>query len=77
MERFMVMAVCRRAVDSFAGVKASMDQTRATNRLILLPLSANFNGSAQLQHFFNSLCGPIWMILVDLKPNMANFFPTV
>ena len=23
------------------------------------------------------LCGPIWMILMDLKPNVANFFYTV
>ena len=29
-----------------------MDQTKATNRLILLSLSADFNGSAQLQQLF-------------------------
>ena len=51
-ERKKVMAVRRRAVDFFTGIKANMDQTRATNRLILLSPSGDFNGSAQLQNFF-------------------------
>ena len=46
------MVVWKRVVDFFTGAKASMDQTRATSRLILLSLSADFNGSAHLQHFF-------------------------
>ena len=54
-----------------------MDQTRgATNRLILLSLSADFNGSAQLQHFFcHSLCGPIWMIFDGPETQHGELFP--
>ena len=60
-----------------------MDQTRATNRLILLSLSADFNVSAQLTSafFFHSLCGPILMIFGgpetqhgELSPHRRAFF---
>ena len=38
-----------------------MDQTRATNRLVLLSLSAGSMGVPNFSNFFYPLCGLIWM----------------